>query len=229
MTDVDFIVSGGGDRETIEINVEDALPTVGDVLYALQRQRSRILRRTEQGVDVEGKPFAPYNSTRPYYWYPAGRVGKKRDGPALKKEKLNVARASKKLGGKTSRSGLGVRFDSYADFKSRGLGRSNPDLRGPRAPHMLQEIAVKSGSVTAEGPQGVGLHDHPTEAHEGRIGIYGDAAKRATGHNAASGRPKGMPRRQFLGTSSEDERLIAGDIQQRAGERAAGAIAGRRR
>jgi len=37
-----------------------AAATEGDVLYALQRQRSRILKRTAAGVDVDGNPFQAY-------------------------------------------------------------------------------------------------------------------------------------------------------------------------
>jgi hypothetical protein len=35
--------------------------TEGDLLYALQRQRSRILKRTAAGVDADGAAFAPYS------------------------------------------------------------------------------------------------------------------------------------------------------------------------
>ncbi len=37
-----------------------ATATEGDLLYALQRQRSRILKRTAAGVDVDGSPFQAY-------------------------------------------------------------------------------------------------------------------------------------------------------------------------
>ena len=214
-------ITGGGTLQSVEVNVEDAEITEGDVLYALQRQRAKILRNTEAGLDVDGQPFAPYNTNRPYYWYPAGKVGKTRDAAELKREKSNVTRAARKLGGKKSRSGLGVRFDSYDAFKRQGLGRKGVDLRGPRAPHMLQEIVTRTGGTELNVNQSVevGLFDKAKPVTEGVIGIYGDAAKRASGHNSDNNRPKGMPRRHFLGASEEDERRFAGDIVSRAGER----------
>ena len=38
-----------------------ATATEGDLLYALQRQRTRILKRTAAGVDADGAAFAPYS------------------------------------------------------------------------------------------------------------------------------------------------------------------------
>jgi hypothetical protein len=39
----------------------DAVPTQGDVLYAFERERSRILKRTASGVDAEGATFKAYS------------------------------------------------------------------------------------------------------------------------------------------------------------------------
>jgi hypothetical protein len=39
-----------------------AQPTEGDVLYALQRERTRILKRTASGVDANGAAFRPYSA-----------------------------------------------------------------------------------------------------------------------------------------------------------------------
>lgn len=225
MSEVTAKVKGGGSIESVEIKLEAALITEGDMLYALQRQRAKILQNTERGVDVDGKPFAPYNRTRPFYWYPAGKVGKKREADALRKEKNNVKRAAKKLDGKVSRSGLGVRFPSYDEFKRTHLGRSGVDLRGPRAPHMLQAIQVKAGGAALSGNQQPGLHAKPSAVTEGTLGIYGDEAARASGHNSDD-RPKGVPKRKFLGASEEDTRRFAGDLESRAGERARKALDG---
>jgi hypothetical protein len=56
-----FTGPGGGDpvAEIHSLSVA-VLPTEGDMLYALQRQRSRILNRTAAGVDVDGSPFQGY-------------------------------------------------------------------------------------------------------------------------------------------------------------------------
>ena len=40
---------------------QSAVPTEGDALYAGQVLRSRIVQRTQSGVDVEGAPFAEYS------------------------------------------------------------------------------------------------------------------------------------------------------------------------
>jgi hypothetical protein len=37
-------------------------PTEGDMLYALERQRTRILQRTAAGMDVNGAAFTPYSA-----------------------------------------------------------------------------------------------------------------------------------------------------------------------
>jgi hypothetical protein len=41
--------------------VVDAQPTQGDVQYAFERERSRILKRTNSGVDAHGARFAAYS------------------------------------------------------------------------------------------------------------------------------------------------------------------------
>ncbi len=144
------VLIGGLDRET---QVREP-----DILYALNRQKTRILERTARGVDINGQAFVPYSSKGPYYYYP-GKASKGRGAAA--------GRTAKKLGGQRTR--LGVKFASYGDFK-RSLGRGAVDLLGPSAPHMLQAIVVKT-----EG------------RNSGVIGIYGPEADRAEGHNTGGG------------------------------------------
>ncbi len=45
----------------LELNLDDALPTEGDILFAMQRQRTRIVQRMDRGIDADGQPFAPYS------------------------------------------------------------------------------------------------------------------------------------------------------------------------
>ncbi|WP_394766346.1 hypothetical protein [uncultured Paludibaculum sp.] len=107
-----------------------------------------------------------------------------------------------KIGGNQFlRTRFGIKFASYAAFKQ-SLGRSVVDLYGPRAPHMLQALTVR----VAEDRKGVIL------------GIYGEAARRARGHqygNAA----KHLPQRRFLGAMPEDRayamRLLSAQIRGR--------------
>ncbi len=51
----------------VERTLQDIDPTEGDLLFAAERQRTRILERTARGVDFEGRPFAPYSERGPYY------------------------------------------------------------------------------------------------------------------------------------------------------------------
>lgn len=169
-------------------------------MSALQHQRSRILQRTSAGVDFELRPFAPYNRTRPYYYYPNGRVGRNRSKDQLKRDQAAVRRFANKVGrtkGAITRSRLGLKFPSYAAFKLTYLGRGNVDLYGPRAPHMLQAMQIRSEN-----------------GREGTLGIYGHEALRANGIGGDI-RPKGMPRRQFFAASESDEAAMAESIRQR--------------
>jgi hypothetical protein len=62
---VPIIFTGPGGQDpvsAIKKLVVDALPTEGDGLYAVQRQRSRILKRTAAGVDADRNTFQPYSA-----------------------------------------------------------------------------------------------------------------------------------------------------------------------
>lgn len=224
MSDVTINVTGGG--PPIELTIEDFEPTEGDCILGAQVQRSRLLRRTERGVDYAGRQFADYNKTRVFYYYPNGPVGKSRSKTERTSAKAGVRRFANKLGRTKSaitRSGLGIRFDSYDSFKRTYLGRDNVDLRGARAPHMLQRMVCRAGGIES------GENDVETSstsaANEFSIGIYdSDAAKRAAGINGED-RPKGMPRRQFLGSTEEDNRYLSDLIAGRARARAAKKLA----
>ncbi len=45
----------------VELKVSDLLPTEGDVLFAMQRVRTRKLLNMSQGLDAHGQPFADYS------------------------------------------------------------------------------------------------------------------------------------------------------------------------
>lgn len=163
-----------------------ATVTEADMLYVLNRQKSRILDRTQNGLDINGTPFAPYSRRGPYYYYPGGAVGRKM---ADKSRKGAASRFARKVGGVRTR--VGVKFASYADFKA-SMGRGVVDLTGPRAPHMLQAIVVKATSTG------------------GVIGIYGSEADRAEGHNIGAGR---LPKREFFGFGAGDEDAANKDLE----------------
>lgn len=81
-----LIISGSYD-DLYKVSQLVIEPTQGDLLYAMDLQGQRILDRTAQGIDYTGSPFAEYDKTHPYYYYPAGKGSK------------------------------GVRYDSYDAFK----------------------------------------------------------------------------------------------------------------
>lgn len=152
----------------------------------VEAQRTRILRRTQAGKNVDGRPFASYSTNGPYYYNPNGRL--KAGSVSEKQQRGAVKRLSRKApGSRESRTGRTLKFESYAAFK-KWLGRAGVDLRGPKAPHMLQSMATK-----VVGQDG--------DIREMRIGIYGPAADRADGHNNGAGR---LPKRHFFGASRED-------------------------
>ena len=171
-------------------------PTNADLLHAGNVLKSRIVERTARGVDWQNRPFAPYSTKGPYYFYPNGAVGRK---GSLSSRKGSASRLQKKIGGTLTRSRVGVKFDSYAAFKA-ALGRSGVDLTGPRAPHMLQGIVVQGQGDTIT------------------VAIYGDEASRARGNN--EGIPGRLPQRKFFAASPEDKRVMLLDMQERRLKRA---------
>ncbi|HXJ41099.1 MAG TPA: hypothetical protein VNH18_17585 [Bryobacteraceae bacterium] len=195
-------------RDPIDVitKFEDALtkPTAAAFLFAGERQKSRILDRTQRGLDVDGNAFAPYKATGPYYWYPAqglkSRTGARNRRFAGVQRVANEAYAKgdwKKGGvgdsaGSAKKTGVGIKFASYGAAKAGITGDNTVNLSGLRgAPHMLQGLVVKTsnGMLT--------------------IGIYGDEAKRASAHNAGTAQ---LPRRHFLGASAADRTLMAQDL-----------------
>lgn len=228
MSDVSITVSGGGDPTSVELTIEDFEPTQGDCIAAAQLVRSFILRNTEQGKDYEGRAFAGYNKTRPFYFYPNGPVGKKRSHSELRVAKAGVRRFAKRVGrtkAAVTDSGLGIRFNSYDDFKRTYLGRSYVDLRGHRAGHMLQQLVCRAGGIELTGNERDPGESEVPE-HEFTIGIYGDAGERAEGINSTR-RPKGMPRREFLNTTPDTNAYLERTLTGRATRRAQRILDGR--
>lgn len=232
MADFTFKTSGGSDPMKFVLDIAAASkPTVSDALFAAQRQRSRIVKRTLSGVDVDGASFEPYDTTRVFYYYPNGRVG--RDKFTIKKNKSAVNRLLRittgptefrseyqgyeGVGGTKTRSGQGIRFESYADFKA-SIGRAGVDLTGPKAPHMMQAImvAVNGRSFGTQDSSGGGSDT----AEEFTVGIYGETAARAKGHNTGfNPRWRRRHQRRFIGASAADLTAIVGDIRGRISAR----------
>lgn len=168
-------------------------PRPEELLAAGHRQRTRIIDRTKRGLDWKGQPFAPYSTKGPYYYYPAHHSRSERSRrKAASRIMRKIEKSKYGKGSRLTRSGLGIRFENYAEFK-RSFGRSNVDLTGIRAPHMLQSIVVRTQGSTIV------------------IGIYDKRkADIASGHN--QGIPGRLPRRHFFDISDKDKRLIKKDI-----------------
>ena len=164
-----------------------------DIELVAEEHKTRILTRTADGLDFEEKPFAPYSTKGPYYYYPNGRS--KGLGGAVTRDRIAAKRFHAKINagrgvaiGEVTRGGA-VKFASYAEFK-KALGRTTVDLFGPRAPHMLQSI-VK----TTTGPLEV------------KLGIY-DAEKAAIASGHQNGNSRGLPQRKFFAISDADKEAI---------------------
>lgn len=163
-------------------------PTTAMLELVVEQFKTDMLDKTARGVDAEERPFTAYSTKSTYIYYPNGRLGSK--GNSLKAAqgaakrfhaKINAGRGTP-IGQVTP--GGGIKFANYAEFK-KALGRTTVDLTGPRAPHMLQAIVR-----TTRGNLEVSL------------GIYGDEAKRASGHNNGG---KNLPRRKFFAVSAKDK------------------------
>jgi hypothetical protein len=166
-------------------------------------------------------PFAPYSTKGPYYYYPNGRIGQTKAGAKANKAAVTrllnrrgviESNTGKEINGVRTRNGQGIKFEDYAAFKA-SLGRLGVDLRGPRAPHMLQAIAIGANFERSVDDMMLALSDRPNPAHEVVIGIYGEEEGRASGHN--EGVPGRLPRRHFLGASDAEQQAMVEDINER--------------
>jgi hypothetical protein len=197
------IIDGGRVVENPRALVEAELPTKADVLYALERQKARILDRTARGVDFEERPFAPYSTKGPYYYTPS-TAGKGDHADHTRRVRARDRFAAKLGLKKPAVRGHAIRFESYAAFKA-SLGRVGVDLTGVRAPHMLQAIVAK-------------VQEDGRGAFSGTLGIYGDEALRASGHQA--GNPsRGLPQRRFFDSSRQDIEDFFEDLDSRRAAR----------
>ena len=195
--------SSGRDPEEYFVTLAQGIvPTVGDAMFAAEMHKARILERTGRGVDVEGMPFAPYSTEGPYYYYPSKTAQNRKTATSRTFKKVEKAGGA---GAVKTGSGLGIKFEGgYAAFKS-WLGRWSVDLRGARAPHMLQ-------SLTVHLPNGESSASAPAESIA--VGIWGEAAGRASAHNQGNAQG-GLPQRRFIGASERDLAMFASHLLDR--------------
>ncbi len=210
MAGIAFTAPGGGDPVQHMLRVgRAAQPTTGDALYAGENQRTRILSRTERGVDYQDAPFAPYSTKGPYYFYPA-------KGQSLKARGKAAGRRSKATGGAGVRTPYGIRYASYGAAKA-ALGRGTVDLFGiEHHPHMLNAMAILAGSASLPFGQSAGGGENLAPVDAIQIGFWGDEAKRARGHNEGTAK---LPRRRFLDASESDKAAMERDMGERIDRR----------
>lgn len=189
-----FQRSDGSSPLNYFLQIENSVrPTDADMLAIGNQWRTHIVERTLAGNDADNSPFAPYSEKSKYYFNPSNKAGRGR--VPIEKQKAAAKRLFKKVQKGNpdqtphlSRTGRSIVFASYGAFK-RWLGRTNVDLFGPQGgSHMLQSIYVRSDG-----------NDSVT------LGIYGEPAARASGHNEGIlGR---LPQRRFFGA---DEEMMTG-------------------
>lgn len=163
----------------------------------MEEQRSRIVRRTLSGVDADENPFKPYSTKGPIYV----KIG---SGTTPSKRARSAQALSRKVGRKTGRRGSGVtpiggitpggylKAKSYSWLKLDFLGRSNVDLTGLRAPHMLQSMTSRVIRATN---RGVAVQLGFQDPRKGAI---------ASGNNQT---------RPFFGFGTKDIKLIARKVR----------------
>lgn len=234
---------GGQDPVAAVHNITLALvPTQGDMLLAGQIWRSRIVQRTQNGVDVNGAPFAAYSANGPYYFYPGteGHGMSRSQAHGLYKfasfesssldRKLSeyyrlrgVAAEGRhgKSGKVGKRTALGIRYDSYGAAHA-ALGRSNVDLFGlEHHPHMMGAMLVKAGGTELDMSATLDLDpsSNTSPCSQMNLGFYGEQEARARGHNEGAGH---LPQRRFFDASAEDLHVMKETMLARAVARAEG-------
>lgn len=198
--------------------------TTGDLLFVGQVFRSRIRRRTAQGIDVNGAPFAPYSTRGPYYFYAnrdstSGRTAAGRAARA--KAAANRHRKTGKIGVRTA---TGIKYESYSAMKA-ALGRTGVDLYGAEQhTHMLDTMLVKAGGsqvdATVDGldfGSSLVAFESAEPCTQMTIGFYGPEAERAKGHNEGTSK---LAKREFFALSTEDLKLGEKAVADRLAARA---------
>jgi hypothetical protein len=90
-------------------------PTREDLLYAGERQRTRILDRTAAGRDVNGHPFRGYSTKGPYYYNPSSRNAGR---ASVKSQKAAAQRLLRRITTRAQRPRSGAPRLSSRDARS---------------------------------------------------------------------------------------------------------------
>lgn len=213
------------DGRTIDHVMNDMIAaaqvTDADLLYAGERFKAMMLERTDKGLDVDGRQFAPYNDTRPYYYYPAKNGLGVRPTIQFSRNKAYGLGMSHQTVLKSVRKELEKRDRYY-----RRLG-----LKGPSVKFGMGTLGVGEGEASKTTFSGIKFSSYAAfKAALGRgtvdlfgpsaphmlqsiivsaknmvlvVGIYDEEmAAKARGHN--NGVPGRLPQRRFFDVSPEE-------------------------
>lgn len=189
--------------------------TVGDCLSAASLGISIIDELTSQGLDYQGNPFAPYSTSRPYYWNPNRYYG---DTSSSRKTRQAFSlHHARYYGGERKKGSETIRYDSYAAFHSAVAGTDAVTL-SLLMHRIYDSMEGQAGGVALKGSDaGPGLDEYMDTAEEFSYGVYSaddETLMIATAHN--EGVPqRGLPQREFMNVSEESESRMVDHISDR--------------
>lgn len=148
-------------------------PTRGELLHAMELMGETILERTARGVDYQGSPFKPYNTTLPY-WYKGTKY------ESYDSFKKSLGRFGVDLLGADDPHMLGA-FDLKVDGHSFKFGSGDYDAQTAPGTTVTLGIYQTKGQLAYWHNEGVGrLPERKFFAmsSEDKDRIYQDIAKR---------------------------------------------------
>jgi hypothetical protein len=187
MSDSTFRVSGGGDPVEYLLKLKKGHnPTVSDMAQVGLYQAGSIQRRTSKGVDVNGRPFAPYSRKGPI------RVEKRKYASYDDYKRAGLGRSTVDLAGRGQhmRQAVAVRVGSLELRPGLATQRRG---KGPTGDAPASEVRV-------------GVWDE-------RLAMIGSAHN--TGARTGRGHKVVLPKREWFGVSNDEQHqsgAILGDL-----------------
>jgi len=221
--------SNGESAETVILRLRQTLtPKQEHLLLAGQGQNTRIHERTAQGVDVDGVPFEPYNTTRPYYYRPwdTAGIGRARGRTlSLAERRGRVPEASRirsaqhflrRLGGSAARgSSLHSHTLHFKGALVASISHKEGDTIRFESYAAFKASLGRGGVVDLTGPRAPHMMQMiQVSAGDDYIRLSIEDPEKAaigTGHN--TGTARGGKRRHFFGASEADGALMIQDIR----------------
>lgn len=233
MAEVTFRTSRGTRPDEHIARLRAALkPAREDLQYAGERQRTRQLDRTRHGLDVDGRPFAPYSTNGPYYYNPSAGRGGAFFSPKQAERVYSGKTTFQRLDSQNRRAAVRRMFAklgghgraTHSDVVHRGTRQAGSgEMRISRTGRSIRFESYAAfkrwlgrAYVDLTGPRAPhmlqGILVAARSAAEMVMGVYGAAAARAQGHNEGGRR---LPKRRFFAASGADLAAMVGDIGKR--------------